>query len=175
MTPANYHTALEIIRSHLHPASVFMMVGGPGSGKSYVSKRLAAELEIPLIASDDIRFKLTGDEANWEIEPVIWKTMHAYVEHYLAQGTSVIVEATHYDHDDRTATIELYRPMSAAKIIGIPVTAGLELAAARNARRPRVVPEADFLEMHQALIEKPATLADGFDLLIPIDNSSDDA
>lgn len=42
---------------------VLVITGAPGSGKSTLATRLAAELELPLVAKDDVK------EALFEVRP----------------------------------------------------------------------------------------------------------
>lgn len=81
------------------------MVGPSGSGKSTLAAKHFASSEI--VSSDGIRAELLGDfriqTSNFEV----WQEVHRRVEHRLAWGRRVVVDATNIKTGDRKPFIEM--------------------------------------------------------------------
>jgi hypothetical protein len=95
-------TAVAQIEAHLpdvgEPTArpvLLMLSGLPGSGKSYLARRLQPHLSATIIETDDVRHVLfpqpryTGAENAW-----VYAVCHALIARLLAQGRSVIFDAT---------------------------------------------------------------------------------
>ncbi len=52
-SPANFHTLIEMLKSYKR----ILVVGASGSGKSYLSKKIAGQLDLPLYHLDKIFWK----------------------------------------------------------------------------------------------------------------------
>lgn len=119
-----------------------MMVGLPGSGKSYLAKELAKETENTVVlASDDIREELFGDVNDMTKHKEVFTELHRRAYDALRAGQSVIYDATNLNSKRR---------MSFLKTIdsaGIQCTKNCYLMAfsycdclENNVARERVVP-----------------------------------
>ncbi len=127
---------------------LIVAVGLPGSGKS----THFASLGIKPLSSDAIRAELTGDENNQKVNPQVFAKMRALLEH--EQGT-VYIDATNLTRRDRRPW---FRPGREIEAIYFDIP--LAVCKARNAARPRVVPEHVLDLMAAKLI--PPSLEEGF-------------
>lgn len=77
-------------------AKLIVMVGLPGSGKSYYADMLCREAKTPtvVLSSDDYRKRLFGDENDQEHNDQVFKTLYADMRKYLISHVDVIFDAT---------------------------------------------------------------------------------
>lgn len=74
---------------------LIVMVGLPGSGKSTYAKELIKKGKADIVLSSDaIREELTGDESNQTVNDKVFKLLYQRMNDYLAEGKSVVVDAT---------------------------------------------------------------------------------
>lgn len=82
-------------------ATLYIMVGLPGSGKSTKAKEIANETGAIITSLDSIREKVAGSRKNWHENPDIFNNImsrsianiqNAMVEWHLKNGESVIVD-----------------------------------------------------------------------------------
>ena len=164
---------IEDIKLSIDPSKpcVFMGIGAPGSGKTYILEQLANEFDIPRIGSDDIREELTGSASSQHINRQVFEVLNGRVEKRLQSGLSVIVDATHAEAWRRPNQISAYRNMGANTVIGIWITADFATCLHRNAERNRIVPELAVRKKHNALENMPPSAEEGFDEVVIIENN----
>jgi len=102
-------------RPHGQPALVIVM-GLPGVGKSYCARLLCERLGAAHVASDELRSRLFvaasyADEEN----RAIFAAVEALVDHLLADGHRIVVDATNLLARNRAGTVR------AAKRRGVPI------------------------------------------------------
>lgn len=75
---------------------VFIVVSGlPGTGKSYLSRRLAERLSYPVLESDALRKQLFRQPTYSAIESgILFRDIHILIEDLLKKGVSLILDAT---------------------------------------------------------------------------------
>jgi predicted kinase len=75
---------------------VFIMVSGlPGTGKSYLSRRLAERLSYPVLESDALRKQLFPAPTYSAMESgILFRAIHKLMEKMLGKGIPVIMDAT---------------------------------------------------------------------------------
>jgi predicted kinase len=75
---------------------VFIVVSGlPGTGKSYLSRRLAERLSYPILESDALRKQLFPAPTYSAIESgILFRAIHRLIEGRLDKGISLILDAT---------------------------------------------------------------------------------
>lgn len=82
-------------------ATLYIMVGLPGSGKSTKAKEIANETGAVITSLDSMREEIAGSRKNWHENPDIFNNtmsrsianiQNAMVEWYLKNGESVIVD-----------------------------------------------------------------------------------
>ncbi len=78
---------------------IIVVMGLPGSGKSYFAEKLSRQLEAVYINSDQVRNAL-GARGKYTVEDkmVVYNTMVDKARHALADGKRVVVDATFYQH-----------------------------------------------------------------------------
>lgn len=145
-----------------------LLIGPPGSGKTTFAQVLAAVLPQPwIVSSDRIRGQLYGDpqiQGPWpEIEAAIYQEICTAV----AQGKTVIYDATNARQAHRLDWLALVAPLQ-QQWIAWQLDTPLELCLERNQQRDRIVPPAIIEAMAIALITHPPTLTEGWHSLILI-------
>ena len=148
--------------------TVAMMVGVPGSGKSYLARQLGEQLQWPVLSSDGMRFELTGDENDLSRDKEVWPLLYSRAGQLLQQSESLIIDATHNNQPQRVTDIARYRAMGARTVSGIHVDTALDLCLQRNASRDRVVPDFVIKKFWNNLYRNPASISDGFDAVYTI-------
>lgn len=161
-------------------ATLYVMCGVPGSGKSTVANKINARV----VSSDTIRGNLWGDEnAQWDdsflskfacvedltdkqkrsiSNTVVFGIMQNLVISYLENGIDVIADCTNLDAKSRKRWINLHN--IANKIVAVVMTTPYEECVRRNNNRQRVVPIKVIDEMYKAY--KMPTKDEGFDKIL---------
>lgn len=155
--------------TELAAPSAIMMVGMPGSGKSYLARGLGDALRVPVLSSDGIRKEL-GDEADQSHDQQAWGILHERAGQSLHDGSSIVVDATHAEYDRRVESVQMYREMGARSVAAVYVDTRLAVSLSRNKLRRRFVPETVVRRMYDDLQSMPPSVADGFDLVVSIRN-----
>lgn len=148
---------------------VAMSIGVPGSGKSTVLSELSETTGVMCINPDQIRKEMTGSESDQSKNKEVWNETYRRAGEFLARGESVIIDATHAEAFRRPQDIQRYRDFGAKSLIAIQFNTSLEEAKRRNVGRERAVPDYILDRMHQSITEKPASLDEGFDKIIEVD------
>lgn len=144
------------------------LIGPPGSGKSTFAQVLATVVPQPwIVSSDRIRAQLYGDaqiQGAWpEIEAAIYQNICTAV----AQGQTVIYDATNAKQAHRLDWLALVAPLQ-QQWIAWQLDTPLVLCLERNQGRDRLVLPAVIEAMANTLATHPPTVAEGWHTLIPI-------
>jgi len=151
---------------------LLMLIGVPGSGKSYLAAQLvAAAPDRPVISTDAIRAQLFGAESiqgDWhKVQSMVDQQLRQAVATIQAgEATEAIYDATNATAHQRCSAITLARDAGFTQITGLWLDPPLETCLERNRQRQRQVPEEVILRMHQQLQNFPPTESDGFDRLL---------
>ena len=117
-------------------STLYIMVGLPGSGKSYIADILAKETNGTVVSRDEIRFKyLKDDEEYFRYEKKVFKEYVDTIQKYLDEGGTVIADATHIDVFSRRKLLENISFASVDYVIPIVVNTPFEICKKRNAQR----------------------------------------
>jgi len=110
---------------------VFIVVSGlPGTGKSYLSRKLAERLSYPILESDSLRKQLFPAPTYSARESgILFRAIHRLIEELLDKGISLILDATNLTARYRE---RLYK---------IAETPGARLIIARTKAPPEIVRE----------------------------------
>lgn len=145
-------------------ARLILLIGLPGSGKSYLAQKLL-EPQRQLVSTDAIRYQLFGNEAIQGPWLLIWQEVQRQFQQAASAGEA-IYDATNAVRRHRREVIALARATGFTQIIGLWVDTPVWLCLARNRRRQRQVPEDVIFRMHRQLKDAPPSLQEGLDRLI---------
>jgi predicted kinase len=146
---------------------LILLIGLPGSGKSYLASKLLAECpKSQLISTDSIRSQLFGSEAVQGSWLLVWRQVQRQFQQAVAHSPLAIYDATNAVRTQRKEAIALARATGFTYITGLWLDTPLQLCLERNRRRERIVPDEVILRMHSCLRDAPPTLQDGLDYLI---------
>jgi len=150
------------------PQNTLVALCGPaGCGKSTFAARHFFATQT--VSSDQCRALVSDDPANQAISDHAFDLMHFIIEKRLTLGRLTVADATNLDRRDRSALIKIacwFGFNAAAIVFKIP----LEICLARNAARPRKVPE-DALRRQYEMLEATLITIDreGFDYVYALD------
>ena len=103
-----------------------MMVGIPGSGKSYYANKYVEEnkFDLPtvIISSDDYRKRLFGDENDQTHNSVLFNIINSDIKKYLISGVNVIFDATNTSLKNRLNTLRNIHGVNCDKIAWVIAT-----------------------------------------------------
>jgi predicted kinase len=152
--------------------SLIMMIGLPGSGKSFAAQQLHHyHLRSPLISTDRIREQLFGDEAIQGAWLRVWREIEtqfrlAVTQIQQQQAPLAIYDATNAARRQRKEAIQLAKTVGFNHITGYWLDPPLKTCLQRNQQRHRQVPEEIIHKMHRQLTGAPPSLSDGLDRLV---------
>lgn len=148
---------------------VVISIGIPGAGKSTILRKFADTNGYELVCPDDIRQRLSGDSANQNVNQEAWNITRELVRGALAEGRTVIVDATFAKPTDRRNFLDYARQSGAEKIQAVFVDVPLEVALNRNASRERQVPPYAVERMNNWLRDNPPSTVEGIESVFILD------
>jgi hypothetical protein len=115
--------------------ALIVLVGLPGTGKSYFAAGLAQKLEAVILESDALRKALfSPPEYSWQESAYLFRVIHRLIDSLLRQRASVILDATNLTESAREHLYAI-AARNSAKAIVVFTTAPPELVHARLNRR----------------------------------------
>lgn len=157
--------------ANLEVPSVIMMVGVPGSGKSYIAEQLGKTLDLTVLSSDKCREELSGDANDQSVSKQAWELVYTRANQAIDEDHSVIIDGTHFNPEVRRQDVQRYKDFGARAVVGVHVATDLEISLQRNNNRDRVVPEHIILDMQSNIDQVTPSTDDGFDFVIQLDNN----
>lgn len=140
--------------------TLYMLIGLPGSGKSFYAKSLSEETGAIIHSSDAIREELLGSEEDQSESPKVFELLHCRVKKDLDDGRDVIYDATNINSKRRRAFLQELIKYDCKKI-AIFIATPYEKCLERNNTRNRKVPEHVIKRMYMSF-NVPCT-QEGFD------------
>jgi predicted kinase len=119
---------------------IFVMVGLPGSGKSYKTKELAEQYNANIHSSDSIREELSGDINNQDINDLVFKTLHNRIKKDLQNGKNCVYDACNISYKRRMSFLQSLNKIPCEKICILMATP-YDQCLKNNSSRDRIVPE----------------------------------
>lgn len=114
-----------------------LMCGLPGTGKTHLARRLAVEIPLQLIESDEARKALTGVPAyNAEENLRVFAACRRLMDELLGNGIPVLLDATNVTERDRAYSYAA-ADKAGAEVVVIKVTAPEREVRRRLRRRER--------------------------------------
>ena len=141
---------------------LYMMVGLPGSGKSYH----ASTMEAVVVSSDSIREELFGDVNDQEHNNEVFNEVHKRIHENLKNGSDVVYDATNLSRKRRKAFLNTLPPGTLK--YAIVMCTEYELCLENNKNRERFVPE-DVIERMYRRMTIPNN-EEGFDRISIVRN-----
>lgn len=134
-------------------ASLVLMMGVPGSGKTTYAKKFIGDNDI-YVSRDEIRFELVAeDEPYFSKEDEVLKTFISKVDEGITKAKRyVVADATHLNAGSRAKLLKnLHNKPDNVYVLYVAVP--LEVALERNAQRSgrALVPETSIRNMFQSL------------------------
>lgn len=150
--------------------SLHVMIGVPASGKSTLAEQLRTSEAPPdqcvVVSSDALRVVLTGDpDAPLDKDAEMWPLYHKSVEAALANGYSVVADATNLTEASRAP---YFQHSSKVRVVAHLMCVPYMAAAMRNGLRSRCVPTHVMIEMQSRMdaITVQDLYDEGFDEVI---------
>lgn len=158
------------------PVFLFLMLGFPGSGKTYVARWLGPEMQAVNLRSDDLRLHMFTENklelhTNWKYQRQVHGAMQYAAMQVLSARHSVVYDANHNSLKSRRPMQKIAREKSAIPIL-VWVKTPLEVARQRVIERhesgEQEVFELSFVERMAANLQPPT----GHELYIELDGTS---
>ncbi len=140
---------------------VFIVVSGlPGTGKSYLSRRLAGRLGYPVLESDALRKQLFRKPTYSAIESgILFRDIHILIEELLAKGISLILDATNLTERYRERLYKIAEKHN-ARLILAQTKAPLEVVRERLINRVEKRHNGDSSDADWEVYQKLSTTAE---------------
>lgn len=116
---------------------VYMMIGMPGSGKSYESEKIAKEENVIYLSSDKLRKELFGDESVQQDPHLVFSELERRLKDAISQGKNVVYDATNVSRKRRIAFIKQFK--KSCEIIAYVFLTPFEICVERDKSRVRTV------------------------------------
>lgn len=115
---------------------LYVMVGIPGSGKSYIADILAKEINGAVVSRDTIRFNCLNEEDEYFAkEKEVFKEYLNEIQYYLDIGESVIADATHLNAPSRIKLLSNLYFTEEDYVVPVVIDTPFEICKERNAQR----------------------------------------
>lgn len=146
---------------------MIMLIGIPGSGKSYLANMLSEFLGAVIHSADDLREELYGNVNDVSKNTELFDELHRRIRKDVKNGQSVIVDATNIYNIHRKQFLHSIENIDCIKL-SIYMMTPYEQCLKNNKSRKRIVPE-DIIKNMWLNLEIP-NKNEGFDESIAIMN-----
>lgn len=115
---------------------LYIMVGIPGSGKSYIADMLAKETNGTVVSRDEIRFKYLKDKDEYFYhENKVFEEYIDTIQKYLDDNRTVIADATHLNAPSRIKLLDNLYFTDEDYIVPMVIRTPFKVCSERNAQR----------------------------------------
>lgn len=135
-------------------STLFIMVGIPGSGKSFVAKAFSKTVTSVVVSRDSIRYSLLKEgEKYFSKEKQVFAAYIKEIQKHIDNGEIVFADATHLNEASRRKLISNLKLAKEDYVVPIVIETPLEICLERNARRTgrERVPESVIEDMFESL------------------------
>ena len=140
-------------------SKLIMLIGLPGSGKSYWSKKYIQENpDTILVSSDSIREEVFGDVNDQSHNQEVFNIVEKRCREALKANKETVLDATNLNRKRR---INFIKTMPKCEVKAVVFAIPFEECCKRNAARERVVPQSAMERMYRSF--QPPHYAEGFD------------
>lgn len=116
-----------------------MMVGLPGSGKSYAAQNFVLAHNARLFSSDIYREKILGDASNQNNNDKVFRALYKDMDAVLKKGENVVYDATNINIKARKTSLDIVNKYPDIHKIAIVMATPIDMCIERDANRPRRV------------------------------------
>lgn len=155
---------------------LIMMIGIPASGKSYIAEQIKLDGEkvsddkIVIHSSDKLRKELFDDVNDQSNNAELFKELEKRIKVDLANGVSVIYDATNINKKRRKSFLNTLKNISCEKICAV-VLSPYEDCINSNHERDRCIPDEVITRMYKHY--QPPSIKEGFDNIVLMYNILD--
>lgn len=131
--------------------TLVVMGGLPGSGKSYVARTLAADLECSLLTADTVELglRVAGFGDDQPVGLAAYGVLQAVATEQLSLGLTVIADAVNIHPEARATWMEVARGASADLVVIEVVCSDQQLHRRRLEQRDDDVPPVDWAHVQE--------------------------
>lgn len=145
--------------------TLVILVGPPGSGKSFFAEEIVKNVDNYIIVSPDkIREELFGDASDQSHNNELFSKVYDDIVSYLSQGYNVVYDATNCRTLYRTKVVDACKDYT-YRILCLVASTTLNDCFKRNESRDRYVPEQVIERMYFTLRKHPPTTFEGYDII----------
>ena len=137
-------------------STLFIMVGIPGSGKSFVANAFSKTVTSVVVSRDSIRYNLLKEgDKYFSKEKQVFAAYIKEIQKHLDKGEVVFADATHLNEASRRKLISNLKLAKEDYVVPMVIETPLEICLERNARRigRQRVPESVIKDMFESLTD----------------------
>ena len=120
-------------------AKLYVMIGIPGSGKSFISEKLATKHNAIVFSSDAYRLKVCGDENCQDRNQEVFSLLYKELRQALIEGKNCIFDATNVTRKDRSRIFNQINGIDNVEVIAYVMRTPLEVCIEQDLHRERCV------------------------------------
>lgn len=147
---------------------LYVMVGIPGSGKSYKAQKLKSE-GVEYVSRDEVRFSILKEGDHYfSKEEEVFREFVKRIQSALDSGKSAIADATHINTPSRAKLLKHLNIDSDTNVVAVYCDTDFDTCRERNSKRTgrAKVPDNSLINMYVASQEPRKN--EGFDLVIKL-------
>lgn len=118
---------------------LFVLVGIPGSGKSFIGEKLAEKYNARILSSDKYRGLICGDENCQARNQEVFSQLYRDLISFLKSGINCVFDATNVTRKDRARIFNQIKAIANVEVIAYVMRTPIEVCIERDAQRERTV------------------------------------